>query len=312
LLFVKRSKRIWFIAAAASIAFIAWAAVVPNDRYLLSFYDLLIATAGGLAVAIWELGFLARLGVAALVALQLIWSGEAILFYGSKPLRAALDIVAKGHNGKVRFKGDDDTLGVTQATPEDAVILARNYRSLLGLDRMVLSDVRAGQFYISYTGLQDASELWKYLRDRGVTHLLYPEGKRPPVRLNNTVLFAELFHHYATKVQHHGDLILGTLPATAPPPTPPLLVLTRSARGYPDGIYRVDQLVLDSGRAESGVKPKPSERYADENAADLLDHVQVVVAPSSTRWPKQVQSKLSEDFESVETFPEYAVHLRRQ
>lgn len=302
------------MAGVGSLALLAWAEVIPNDRYLLSFYDVLIATAGALMVATWQLGWPARLAVSALVSLQLLWSGEIILQYGGKSLRSALDLISKGQSGRplgVINNPQSAQQKVTAATPRDAVILSRNYKDLLGLDRMVLSDIRAAQFYISYTGLRDARELWTLLRDRGVTHLLYPDGKRAPVRLNNTVLWAELFHRHARDVKRFGSLVLGTLPATPPPPSAPLLVLTRGVRGYKDGVYRVEQLDVDSQRHPSIPKPEPSKRATSENTAELLDRVEVVASGPGVRWTGAEQEELDSQFERVEAFDDYVIYLRR-
>ena len=176
---------------------------------------------------------------------------------------------------------------------------------------MVLSDIRAAQFYISYTGLRDARELWTLLRDRGVTHLLYPDGKRAPVRLNNTVLWAELFHRHARDVKRFGSLVLGTLPATPPPPSAPLLVLTRGVRGYKDGVYRVEQLDVDSQRPPGLALPVPKPRYSDDAALNLIDQVQVIAAAPSAQWPADAQDELDQTFQRFEAFSEYSIYLRR-
>ena len=117
------------MAGVGSLALLAWAEVIPNDRYLLSFYDVLIATAGALMVATWQLGWPARLAVSALVSLQLLWSGEIILQYGGKSLRSALDLISKGQSGRplgVINNPQSAQQKVTAATPRDAVILSRN------------------------------------------------------------------------------------------------------------------------------------------------------------------------------------------
>lgn len=313
LLFIRRPRRTWLVVAVGSAAFLTWANLAPNDRYMLSFYDLLIAAAGALAVSVWELGWLARLGLVALVGLQLIWSGETILHYGGKSLRDALQIISKGYNGESaekRIDAQGAQRRLTAATPEDAVILARNYKNLLGLDRTVLSDVRAAQYYISYTGLKDAHGLWELLRNRGVTHLMYPDGQRPPLRLNNTVLFAELFHRHAKDVKRFGNLVLAGMPSEPPPPTAPVLVLTRGVRGYKDGVYRVEQLDVDSQRHPSVPKPEPGPAYKESRAVNALEEAQVVVAAAGTRWSAEAQAELERSFDLVETFKEYSVYLR--
>ncbi len=313
-LFVRRSRRIWYAGAVSAIALMVWLNTAPNDRYLLSFYDIAIAAAAALMVRVWELGWLARAALVPLVGVQLFWGGDAMLYYGSKRLRSAISLIEQGYSGRTiesRFTAYQTQQKITAATPPNAVILSRNYKSLLGLDRMVLSDIRDTQFYISYSGVRDENQLWRLLHDRGVTHLLYPDGRRPPVRLNNSVLFAELFQHNARNVKSFGGVVLGEMPLQAPPPSAPYLVLVRGLRSYPDGVYRVEQLDVDD-RNPKGVspRPKPETSYEDSDAEGLLQEVRAVALGSSGRLGGGAQSHLTSDFKQVERFKNYTLYLR--
>ncbi len=315
LLFVRRSRRIWPIVSIGIVAFFVWANTGPNDRYMLGFLDLLIAVSGALMIKVWELGWIARLGLVPLVGLQLFWGGDAMLFYGAKQLKVALNLIAGGYDGRKdeqRFSTGKKLQQLTAATPPDAVILARNYKALLGLDRMVLMDLRATQDYVSYSHLRDASELWKLYHDRGVTHLLYPDGDRRPVRWNNTILFAELFHHYAQGEKRFGNLVLGKMPAAPPPPSAPYRVLTRRLTGYPDGVYNVEQLDIDE-RFPASARPKlkPSRAFSERDAEDILAEVDAVAFSSGAPLSGQAGEALDRDFERVERFSGYEVHLRK-
>jgi len=316
LLFVRRSRRIWYAAAVGAMAMVVWLNTAPNDRYLLSFYDIFIAAAAALMVRVWEVGWLARAALVPLVGLQLFWGGDAMLYYGSKRLRTAISMIESGYSGKkidARLGAFHAQQRITAATPPDAVILARNYKSLLGLDRTVLSDIRDTQFFISYAKLKDANALWKVLHDRGVTHLLYPDGKRQPVRLNNAVLFDELFHHSATNVKRFGDLVLGKMPAAPPDEDVPYLVLAKGMRSYPDGVFKVEQLDVDD-RNSGGVspKPKPVKAFSDAASAELLEDVRAVALGNSARLRAEAQAVLDAEFKQVERFKDYALYLRQR
>ncbi len=312
LLFVRRSRRIWYVSALGVVAFVVWANTVANDRYLLSFYDLFIASAGALVVRAWQLGWIARLGLVPLVALQLFWGGDAMLYYGAKRLKGVMGTISDGYSGKsiesrLGFQSNQQKL--TAATPADAVILSRNYKGLLGLNRLVLNDIRGGQYYVNYGGIRDANELWKYLRKRGVTHLLFPDGQRPPVRLNNAVLFADLFNNGCENAQRFGGLRLGTLRAAPPPPTVPTLVLLRKVRGYHDGIYSVEKLDVDRGQTSPR---EPMTRYSDAEAVDILGDVHAVALGPGAKLTPEAQAELDHSFEQFERFKDYTLYLRRQ
>jgi len=162
------------------------------------------------------------------------------------------------------------------------VILARNYKGLLGLDRSVLSDIRAGQDYISYANLKDTRDLYELLKARGVTHLLYPRNERRPERWNNTILFTALFEQSAEHTKHFGKLQLGELSTRPPAAASPFLVVTSGIKGVKDGVWAVEQLDFDP-RDPERFAPLPRPRYPLSEARGRLGQVQAVLIGRSRR-----------------------------
>ncbi|HYJ10195.1 MAG TPA: hypothetical protein VEX18_14330, partial [Polyangiaceae bacterium] len=312
---VAQRRRLAFVLLLALPCFLIWANAAANDRYLLSFYDLCIGATLALLVGIWDLGWAARAGLVPLVALQLVWGGDAMLFYGRKELEAGLDLIGAGYAGKYdehRFGGKGAQQQITQATPKNAVILARNYKGLLGLDRTVLSDIRTAQDYIDYSHLKDTREFYELLKRRGVTHLLYPKGQRRPERWNNTILFTELFVRHAEKQQRFGKLSLARLPQQAPPASAPYLVLVSNIRGYSDGVYRLEQLDIDQRFPTLFTPaPKPLHRLNDPALADIIDDVRAL-AVGGRKLPRALTAEQRAQFESVEAWESDELYLRRE
>lgn len=308
-LLVPTRRRFGVVVALVTLAFMAWANSAPNDRYLISFYDLCIGVALALIVQVWELGWPARVGLVPLVLLQTVWSADAMLYYGRKRLDAAVDMVTDGYDGKYdsRLNERSTQAQITRATPKDAVILARNYKGLLGLDRTVLSDIRAAQDYISYANLKDPRDFYDVLAARHVTHLLYPKGDRRPERWNNTILFTDLFVHHATRVKRFGKLQLGELPREPPPHTQPYLVVVSGVRGVSDGIYGVEQLDFDP-RGPERFTPRPHPRRPLSAASEVLPDVQAVL--TGRRKPKGLSAEELAQFESVESWEGTELWLR--
>jgi hypothetical protein len=297
-------------------AFLVWGNTALNDRYLLSFYDGCIGLALALTVAVWELGWLARVGLVPLVALQLVWGGDAALFYGRRQLQAAIDLIGTGYGGNYddrRFEGDHSAQReITRATPKNAVIVARNYKALLGLDRTVLSDIHAATNYISYSGLKDARDFYDMLKARGVTHMLYPVGTRKPQRWNNIVLWDELYHHYSVHARRYGRLNLAELPKEPPPHTKPYLVLVWGLREYPNGIYSVDQLDVESKAPHLfSPRPTPLRSLGGDDVASQLAGV-CAIAIGRGRLPKILNHDLLGDFRSVERLDGDELYLRER
>lgn len=303
-------RRFGVVAGVITVAFLLWANSAPNDRYLLAFYDLCIGTTLALMVEVWDLAWPARIGLVPLVALQVVWGGDAMLYYGKKQLDAALDIVADGYDGKHegRLSARGTQAEVTRATPKDAVILARNYKGLLGLDRLVLSDVRAAQDYISYANVKDTHDFYELVKSRGVTHLLLPKGQRRPERWNNTVLFTDLFR-YVEKPRRIGRLMLGELPKEAPGPQKPFLVVCSGLRGVTDGVYGVEQLDFDPRGAER-FDPRPRPRLPLADARGVLDDVQAIL--TGRRKPKGLSEAELSQFEVAESWDSEDLYLRRR
>jgi hypothetical protein len=310
-LFVTRRKRLLFTAAVTALAFVLWANTAANDRYMLGFYDLCIGTALALLVKVWELGWPARAGLGPLVLLQLFWGGDAMLFYGKKQLDAGIGLIVDGYSEQ-----SDDRLGakstqqqITKATPKNAVILSRNYKGLLGLNRLVLSDINGSQDYISYSGLKDARDFYDLLKARGVTHLMYPRAERRPGRWNNTLLFAEIFRR-GPAPQRFGRIHLTAVPSEAPAHTAPYWVLVAGQREYPDGIYKLEQLDVDyRDTAMFFPPPKPFQSAAGD-AAELVKGLQAVITCRG-RMPRGWSKNMLTDFDSIESFDGCEYYLKR-
>ncbi|MDF3065698.1 MAG: hypothetical protein K0R38_1299 [Polyangiaceae bacterium] len=308
-------KRFLGIAGVLVVAFMMWANTAANDRYLLSFYDGCIGMALALMVAVWELNWLARLGLIPLVASQLIWGGDAMLFYGRKELEAGLDLIGQGYSGRydeARFVERGAQKQITEATPKNAVILSRNYKGLLGLNRTVISDIRAASHYTSYSGLKEPRDFYDMLKARGVTHLMYPPGQRRPTRWNNIVLFDELFVHYGQNARRFGKLKLAELPSTPPPRLGQYLVLVSGVREYPEGIYGVEQLDIDSKSPELfSPKPKPRQRLHADAIAEQMAEVNAI-AVGRNRLPKNLPADILAQFEVVEKWDGDQLYLRKR
>lgn len=310
-LLVPRRRRTFFAIGATVLAFLVWANTVANDRYLLAFYDWCIGIALALMVRVWDLGAVARAGLVPLVALQLFWGGDAMLYYGKKELLAALDLIGQGYSGKgdaARFDQQKAQRRITADTPEDAVILARNYKGLLGLNRMVLSDIQPTQHYIDYSFLEDPREFYDHLKERGVTHLLYPHGLRRPDAWNNVILFGELFRAGEDR-RTYGRLRLARLSPTPPARSTPYMVLVSGVREYPDGIYQLEQLDVSYRTPSVSPKPKPKRRLTGSRV-ELPADVRAVVVGSG-KLPKNLAEDALDDFQSQETLDGFEYYLRR-
>jgi len=235
-----------------------------------------------------------------------------MLLYGKKQLDAGIGLVLDGYSGSYdeRFAAKGTQLQITRATPKNAVILSRNWKGLLGLDRLVLSDIQANQDYVVYSHLKDPRDFYDLLKARGITHLMYPRGDRRPGRWNNTLLFAEMFRR-GPNAKRVGKIQLNELPREAPPHSAPYLVLVSNQREYPDGIYKLEQLDVDyRDPAMFKPKPKPFQSASAGSAAEVVQSLQAIVTCRG-KLPRGWSKALLEGFDSIESFDGCEYYLRR-
>ena len=312
-LLVRGRRRLMLGIGVYFIAAMIWANTSVNDRYLLSFSGISMGVTAALLVRAWQLGWLARMGLVSVVAIQLFWGADAMLEYGGKRLRAAIKLDSAGYSGRfddARFDQHRTEQRITDATPPDARILARNYKALLGLDRYVLSDVPVTQWAIDYSHCRNPREFWDQLRGLGVTHLLWPVGQRRPHIWNNTILFDAVAAE-AGRRERIGSVALVELPTQPPPDSVPYLVLTVGIREYPDGLYPVEALDVDYRYPERfSPRPRPRTKLTRRNAARLLREADVVAGRASRL--SEAKAELQKRFREFESFGTYGVYFRRQ
>ncbi|WP_199789499.1 hypothetical protein [Sorangium cellulosum] len=319
-LLIIRGRRRPALAAFATFAGIwVWGNTYTADRYLQALLAVPIAAAAAMLVRTWQLGTVARLGLVPLVLFQIVWSGDIPFYSGAERLESAITMIRSTYDKRwsdaQRFKFRTDHRAITQATPPDARILARNYRTTLGIEREIIFDIQAWQSLIFYEPVRGPRELYEHYRSVGITHILYPPNQRPPDTLQAAVLFNELVHRSAKQKRRFGTLELVTMPPEPPPPdTLPYQVLALNAPGYTDGLYPVEALhVLPKLQPPKGKGPKPAQPWPSDKGAQaaLLDAADaVVLGKDAARRGKA--PKLDGTFFSAERFKTYTVHLRKQ
>lgn len=310
LLLIRGSRRLWLATGYVYVVSSVWALTSANDRYLLTILSLPIGLCAALIVRVAELGRLARVGLSCLIGVQLLWGTDAPLQYGGARFADAVSLVRAGHSGKTleeRLRYRKNELTVSASLPKDAVVLGRYYKSLLGFDRMTLNTHADIQTYIDFKNLMSLDDFWQICRDRGVTHLLYPEGERQPVRAHELVLFDALVEKSHNKRKMSG-LVIAELSPEPPGHPEPFLVLVRGLKEYQDGLYPVQLLSLDN-RRESKKGPRPLSSYRKDNASALLEKAHAVLLGG--RKGSFDGASLDEAFYQVERFRGLEVWLRR-
>jgi hypothetical protein len=202
-----RARRLWFGAYVGAGALFAWAFTFWVDRNLQTFAPLLAAVTAAILIRAWSLGWVARVGVAALVGTQLVWGGD-LYFSGSERIADALSLIKSGIDGKSkdRFHGyRRDFVALGGALPKDATVLLHNKFVMLGIDRRVLLDAEGFQGLIDYRSFTTPRDMYERLRAVGVTHVAW-RGSEAGASLQADVIYHLFTAFYAGKPRKFGSL----------------------------------------------------------------------------------------------------------
>ncbi len=247
---LRRTRRIWMVAAAALTGVFVWFWTFHQDRYLQALLPFMAAVVAAVLIRLWQFGNGIRLAVAGLVGLQIIWGGDVYFFpthamLGGTPIQATIELMSSGFRGAWhdRFSGIGKFEPLAPLLPAGSVALIHESEKRLGTGTRVVIDARAAQAGINYAGLGTPRAIWDRLLSFGVTHLIWqPDSIRDQQRLVDEVAFLD-FSSYAEQVISVGPLKLARMPRTPPPNLP--LVVAMDVCGHKTGIALRDLDVTD-------------------------------------------------------------------
>ncbi|HEX5098020.1 MAG TPA: hypothetical protein VFV94_00900 [Polyangiaceae bacterium] len=270
LLFVKRPARLVAAHACVMLSLLLWHLLHHADRYLQVLLPWMAAVTAACLARVWEYGWLARGPLLGLVALQLVWGGDVPFLrthnlLDDSPVRVAEAFLASGFEQKPRRLVPYEPLGtIGEATPEDAVILAHDLVTILGLDRRWVTDVHESRF--SYGVLRTPERIHRELSALHVTHLLWTNTALGRDSLASDFAFLDYALHYAEDPEVISGYTLARVPKDPPPAThdDARVVVLSCGPPYPTGVYRLSDLrlpVVNAGPAPPA-EPLPDGPHA--------------------------------------------------
>ena len=311
LLAIKGARRLWLGAAIAMGALMMWAISYWVDRNLQTFMPVLVAVTAAILIRAWELGWLARVGISALVAVQVAWA-TPLYFSGSDRLTGAINLFKSGMDGQARehlgiYRSQYVALG--QALPKDAVVLLHNQHIMLGIDRTVYLDWIGFQTIIDYRLFKTPRDLYDHLHKIGVTHVVLTPGLRAAFTKQEEAIFDVFAQRYGTHRQHFSDLTVFSMPKSPPPVEAPYQVAMLGIPGYPDGLYPVTALgSCVSFPAFMQYQAVPSRTAA--SPASLLDDADVAMIGSRAHTDAATDERLSNEFRTAQAYGDFRVLQR--
>jgi hypothetical protein len=295
-------------ALVAAGAVFAWAMTYLVDRNLQIILPMLVAVTAGVIIAVWRLGWIARIGLAPLILLQVAWGGD-LMFQGD--IGGAIEHIRNGVNGLVSVRETAQRREMTRAVPKNGKVLLHADHVSLGLDREVISDEIGFQGLIDYARLRTPREAYDRFRAIGVTHLAWTEASEPGLHMQRDIIFNALVRPQPAVT--YGPYVMVQMPATPPAATPPYRVLVLGGvAGHPDGIYPIDVLSQCEFRPPGCAPPAPALAVDASTLPQALDgSVDAVVAPPRYGFTRPAALALNQRFRLVRPGGRYDLFLRR-
>lgn len=316
LLFVRDRGRILVGAVISSVALFIWALVYNVDRNLQVFMPVMVCVTGALMIEIWNQQRIARWGLVPLVALQIVWGGDALFYSSYSRLDSAMSLIRSGYEGtaKTRFDGYRASFrALHDALPDNARVLLYNAHPNLGIDREIYLGWVGYQGLISYDALRTPAELQRYFLQLGITHLLYdPDGFRAATK-QQEILWNALIEH-AKNMGRFANYKLMRMPEKPLRNDPPFRVGVLRLNGYADGIYPIESLDTDEylpPQLQSYHGPDAPLAPDGDERVKQLEGVQAVLVGRSERPSGPVGDLLQRQFERTLAIEPFTLYLRK-
>jgi hypothetical protein len=313
LLVIPKSRRLWLGAFVAMAALFMWAFTYWVDRNLQAFLPVLVVVTAALLVRAWELGWFARIGVAALVIIQIAW-GTGLYFSGAERMNGALHLLKSAMEGRSReiLKGyRSQYVALGEALPKNAKILLHYNHPSLGFNRTVYLDWVPFQDQIDYRKFRTPRDLYDRLRAVGITHLVWIQGSRPATSHAEEILWGIFSDSLQQRQrQQFGEFTMAPMPATPPPAEAPYQVLVLGVPDLPDGLYPI-QALTSNGHLPPELQFHARPSKTAYTPAALIDEAKVVLVGTPSGLDGSANEKLNREFRPVQAAGGARVLVRR-
>ncbi len=320
-LLLRRPGRLWLGFLTGWLCVFTWAMTFRVDRNLQTFVPILAAATAAALVRLAAEGRAAALGAAALAATQLVWGGDAFFYSAHDRVRAAMDLIRSGYEGRSADRLASyrrEYLAIRDAVPPGEKLLLHNWSLYLGIDREVWRDHPGHQGRLDYRHLRGPRAVYDYLDGLGLHYVLSvgPGGQPDYSIKQGELLFSDMYRHACVAPKSFGGLTLCKLERRPPPDPPDYRVLTLGVRGYGDGLHDVAALdvVEDLPEPVRPPYPKPARPLAAPDAAAelaLAREANALVTSPSRAFRPEVGAYVKENFQAPLTFRGSSMYVRK-
>jgi hypothetical protein len=243
-----------------------------QDRHLQMLLPAMAACTAAIMIHVWSQGRAARVALAGLVLLQVIWGSDVYFFQthamAGSPAKKSINLISAGFEGKreERFAAGQRRLAaISDRLPQDAVVLLHQGRLRLGMRRPIVVDRNRWQNRIRYDELREPGVIYDELSGMGVTHVVWTDVSRAESTLASDLAFYGFVIEHGVAQPGSGSLRLSAMPPDKPSVQygDARVAYSGCNKGYPSGVYHLSELRVPSAGPRSKIFPTP-ERPAPE------------------------------------------------
>jgi hypothetical protein len=262
--FLRGTRRVWALIVAGHVGIACWALMFAHDRYLQPLLPWMAAAIAALAILVYRTGKLARIGLFLLGGVQLVWGMDMVFWPLHKMTAKSGMAMASDFFGQAyakqfepRTRPFDDFARIGEALPDGSKILLHHSHVRLGIKHQTVWDWPHFQFGISYGSFRSSRDLDRWLRDNGVTHVVY-QGDRTfgDESLAGDLIFHTYVKQHLANVKSIQGRVVGELPREPPPAERSTVFYFGCDSGPASGLYQLSDLAA-SPMAPPGFPAKP-------------------------------------------------------
>jgi hypothetical protein len=294
--FLKNTRRLWGLYLAGHVAVFVWYSIHHQDRYLQAILPWMAAATASALILTWRAHWVARIPLAGLVGLQLVWGSDAYFIPSHSmlhvaPLKNTIDFISSGYRKEYasRLKPFGGWPEVGRVLDKNNhVVLLHDDMDHLGLRTRFVAADPALQAGIDYASQRSPRAVWQLLEGMGVTHMVWSTS-----RARHSIASDLVFFDFATRYSRNQRVISGLTLAELPvePPTDrafgdTLAWLACDGR-LKAGFYHLRELAIYPGdNNPCGGFPKPFEPSpAPERMREWLQRADFIVYDPSCHPP---------------------------
>jgi len=281
--FLRGTKRTWALFFATQLGIFTWFAFSHVERYLQLLLPWMACVVVAGLILTWRQARLARIPLVALIAMQVVWGGDALFIRSHAmirdlPMVHSARLIESGYKGNwaLRERVFDPLQSIGDALPADSSVLLHELNPRLGLGARVVTDMSGLQTGIRYGLLESPQQVYELYQDLGITHVVWARRKAIGFdSLGGDLRFFE-FVNTIKRPKTAGSFYYGPMPGEAPEFQSSNVVLYAGCRAtFEPGFFYVRDLnVRDRQPAKiKGFKPIPDDEVEFEEAMGDVDFI---------------------------------------